>query len=447
MKEGDRNSLWVKHVDAPSNVRIAGPAVTEFISVAFMPDSQSILYIALDHNKGETTAYRVPVLGGPSDIVADDFGPIGFSRDGNQIAFIRMHGAESNLVVADADGSNQRVVATCQKPDFFELEWNAPSWSPDGKTIACPVSLHDPSGRYGTIVGVSPEGGKQTPLTTARWNYVGQSVWLPDGTGLLLAASDRPGSPMQVWSIGLPEGETTRITRDLNDYRDLSLTVDGRRLSAVQVQRVSSIWVAPAGGAGRSRQIGSEIGYLDVIAWTPDGQIVYRSDAGGSGADIWILKHDGSDARQLTVGARASRGLAVSPDGRHIVFVSDRAGRFNIWRMDTDGGNLRQLTSGDGEFYPQCSPDGKWVVFQSGEVEPRVWKVPMAGGQPVPLSETRAEQTGGFARWPEDRIFVPRLGIEPVTLGDRSHFVRGGAAPQPLRLPTDGLSPAGPVVA
>ena len=80
------------------------------------------------------------------------------------------------------------------------------------------------------------------------------------------------------------------------------------------------------------------------------GRVVYRSSAGG-GSDIWTINSDGSDARQLTVGAQASRGLTVSPDGRYIIFVSDRSGHFNLWRVVTTHGGTRQLTAGEGEFY------------------------------------------------------------------------------------------------
>jgi Tol biopolymer transport system component len=58
--------------------------------------------------------------------------------------------------------------------------------------------------------------------------------------------------------------------------------------------------------------------------------------------------------------------------------------------VDADGSNLKQLTSGEGEFYPQCTPDGQWIVYQRGEVEPTLWKVPTAGGDVVELTKTRA---------------------------------------------------------
>ena len=102
------------------------------------------------------------------------------------------------------------------------------------------------------------------------------------------------------------------------------------------------------------------------------------------------MSADGSNPKQLTIGARLYRGLTVSPDGRYIFFTSDRGGSFNIWRVDSDGGNLKQLTTGDSELYPTCTPDSRWVVYQRGEMEPRLWKVPTDGGESVQLTETRA---------------------------------------------------------
>jgi Tol biopolymer transport system component/DNA-binding winged helix-turn-helix (wHTH) protein len=385
--EGD--SLWVSHVAAPSSVRVAGPAATEYVSVTFAPDGDSIYYLTLDRDKGHTALYRVPVLGGPSSMAAYDTGPVDFSSDGRQIAFIRAYGAESRLIVASADGTNERALATRLQPEFFRVDWNAPAWSPDGKTIACQVRLKDERGQYETVIGVSVEDGSQTPLTQERWNYTGQPVWLADGSGLLVTASESANAPQQVWHVAHKSGEATRITNDLNNYYDLSLTADSSRLAAVQINSVSSIWVAPEGDASRAKQLASEVGWIQEMVWTPDGRIVYRSNAGGN-ADIWMMNADGSNQKQLTTGARANRGLAVSPDGRYIFFASDRAGRFNIWRVDSNGANLKQLTAGDGELYPQSTPDGQWVVYQHGEREERLWKVPTDGGEPVQLTRTRA---------------------------------------------------------
>jgi Tol biopolymer transport system component len=196
---------------------------------------------------------------------------------------------------------------------------------------------------------------------------------------------------MQVWRIRARDGIATQVTHDLSDYRDLSLDRNATRLTAVQVQAVSSIWVAPRGGPVSARQVRSETGSLDALAWTHDGRLVYASRAGGQGADIWIMNADGSEAKQLTVGAQVGQGLAVTPDGRRIIFSSGVTGASHLWRVDRDGGNLRQLTNGSGEFYPQSSPDGRWVVYQSElSIDPRLWKVPIDGGEAVQLTTTRA---------------------------------------------------------
>src|SRR5262245_5735370 len=384
------DSVWVSHVGAPPSVRIAGPSAAEFFSVRFANDGDSVYYVALDRNKGESTLNRVQVLGGPSTVIANDVSPPDFSPDGKQMTFVLADRENHRLVIANIDGSNQRTIAVRQKPDYFRDFPIAPAWSPDGKTIAAQARIHDERGQYETVICVGVEDGSQRILTSKRWNlFVGQPVWLADGSGVLVTAAESANTPVQVWHISLESGEATRITNDLNTYTDLSLTADSTRLAAVQINATSSIWIVPEGDAGRAKQIATDTGWIQEIGWTPDGRIVYRSNAVGT-ADIWVMNQDGSNAKQLTTGARANRGLAVSLDGRYIFFSSDRGGQFNIWRVEADGRNLKQLTHGDYDVYPQCARDGTSVIYQGGIAEPRLWKVPVDGGEAVQLTQTRA---------------------------------------------------------
>jgi Tol biopolymer transport system component len=182
-----------------------------------------------------------------------------------------------------------------------------------------------------------------------------------------------------------------KITADLNDYADVSLTADSQSLIAVRFERLINIWIAPGGDASRARQITSGSGREDGtrgLAWTPDGRIVYRSIA-GSHPDIWLMAADGSGNRQLSAGAQNNFDPAVSPDGLHVVWGSNRAGIFNIWRMDLDGSNPRQLTHGGGEWLPQYSPDGNWLVYRAwgAGIAGSLWKMPLNGAAPVRLSD------------------------------------------------------------
>ncbi len=387
--DADGDSLWVKPVSASSSSRIAGPSTAEFVWVTFSPDGNWIYYVTLDRDKGDTGLYRVAVQGGQSTMVAYDAYPLDFSPDGSRMTFVRGDKSLSRLLIANADGTNERVLAVLRQPEFFRMDWNAPSWSSDGKTIACQARLKDERGHYETVIGVEVANGSYKPLTSKRWSNVGQPVWLADQSGLLVTASESATGPEQIWHISSGTGEATRVTHDLNNYYDLSITADSGKLSAVQETSVSTIWIAPDGDANRAKQIASEVGPEKDLAWMPDGRIVYRSNAGGT-PEIWVMNSDGSNPTQLTTDARVTHGLSVSPDGRYIFFASDRDGRSNIWRIDANGSNPQQLTKGDDDFYPTCAPDGSWVAFQRQIMEPRLWRVGVEGGEAVQLTKTRA---------------------------------------------------------
>ena len=424
-EDAEGSKLWVRQVSGTTDVRIAGPAASEFVWTAFAPDGNHVYYLSLDRDKGDTELYRVPVLGGPAVKAANDTGPVAFSPDGTSMVFIRQSQGESRIIVAGIDGTNERVLSKRSEPEYYRINWNAPAWSPDGKTIACPARLVDNVGHYDTIVGINAADGSERTLTSGRWQQVGQPQWLANG--LFLTAAERTTGPQQIWHIAMPDGVATRITHDLNDYYDLSLTADGTRLSAVQNHVVSSLWVSQDGRAANSKQVGSEAGGLQDLAWMRDSRLAYLSNAGG-GTDIWIMDGNGANARQLTTGVLANRGMTISPDGRQIVFSSERTGRSNIWSVDADGTNLRQLTNSDGELYPQYTPDGQWIVFQRGEIETTLWRIPTAGGEAVQVISTRASRPaispdGSMVAFPylDPKLDKSRwsIGIIPVEGGAR----------------------------
>ena len=125
---------------------------------------------------------------------------------------------------------------------------------------------------------------------------------------------------------------------------------------------------------------------MACLSVAPNNKVVY-CDHSGDANDIWIMNGDGSDKKQLTNDQFIKVDAEVSPDGRYIVFSSDRSGGINIWRMDIDGNNLKQLTSGGRlDASPVFSPDGQWVVFHSVRSgKNALWKVSIDGGTPVQL--------------------------------------------------------------
>jgi Tol biopolymer transport system component len=98
--------------------------------------------------------------------------------------------------------------------------------------------------------------------------------------------------------------------------------------------------------------------------WSPDGtKIVFeRFDATG-GADIWLMNRDGSRQVQLTHGPFDAQP-AWSPDGRRIAFWRDLGDGEDLYTMRANGTDIRQVTDlPEGEAFPRYSPDGTTFAY------------------------------------------------------------------------------------
>ena len=385
-----QQSLWVSQVATNSSVQIVPPTDVAYGGLTFSKDGDYIFYVS------NSALYQIPVLGGEArKVLADVAGAISFAPDGGWFAFVRsLNTEETALMIANVSGGGERILATRKKPEF--LSSAGPAWSPDGSLIACPWGMIAGHKEMG-ITGVEVATAREKQITAQKWQAVDRVAWLSDGSGLIAPAVETGTGPLQIWHIPYPAGEARRITSDLNNYGDLSLTADSESLVTIQFERRSGLWIVPGGDPSRAKPVTSgKHDLYRVISLTPDGRILYPSNASGS-RDIWIMNADGTKQKQLTANAGANLQPSASPDGRYIVFLSNRAkvGAFNIWRMDADGSNPIQLTHGSGEVQPSCSPDGRWVVYSQGgpETSPEkktVWKVPIDGGEPVALTNTPA---------------------------------------------------------
>ena len=390
LEESGKRSLWTRHLGSESRVQIV-PAV-ESLSMfagAFSPDGGYVYYTRQDDQNPKGALYAVPVLGGASrKIVSDVSQPVSVSRDGKRIVFGRykLTNTDDHLMVVNSDGTNERLLATVKEPDY--LEGSAAAWSPDGTAIAIGygamvTDAAGPSPVYKMNVAViSLADPRFKTITTGNWAEVGSVTWLSDGSGLVFVVGERRTGARQIWQCSYPSGETRRITNDLNSYDSLSLTADDKAILSVQKHPASQIWVVPDGDTSRARPIVTRKNVQDGasgIGWTPDGRIVYDSNA-DSNSSIWSIGADGTDPKQLTDGNTDDFAPEVSPDGRNIIFGAVRNG-FQVWEMDVDGTNQRQITHGTGTPTFSFSPDGRWIV--SNPYLGGIFKTPAGGGEPI----------------------------------------------------------------
>lgn len=390
--EGGQQSLWLRQVATGKDLQVIAPARTEFYGLTFSHDGSYIYYVSQEMNH-LGMLFQVPSLGGaPTRLLEDVDSPVTLSPDDKRLAFIRYSPADRSLVIANVDGSGERKLASTPQTasvrigvtGLLPLAWIPPAWSPDGKTIACPVTITTPEGQAHTVWAFQAEDGQGHSFTPARWQTVGRMEWLADGSGLLISAADQEANPaQQIWHLSYPGGEARKVTNDLNDYHDLSVTRDGRTLIAVQSERKANIYIASSADLKERSQL-TDTNYdgLGGLAWTPDGRLVYTLQANGE-QNLWVNDFKGN-TKQLTSHAGLNQQPVVSPDGRYIVFVSNRTGLYHLWRMEVDGTRPQELTHGAADSEPDISADGQWVVYRSIVAgRGNIFRVSINGGEPV----------------------------------------------------------------
>jgi eukaryotic-like serine/threonine-protein kinase len=384
-------SLWVRQMGSGQSLELIPMGRRAYWGLSFSPDGD----IFFGEKRGDSggAIHRISPLGGtPRKIIENIESPPTFSPDGKQLAFLRARfptPTESSIIIADIDGSREKVLASVKLPDLFvPVFFGGASWSPDGKQIA--TALINRTKRSARVIGVEIASGEMTTISDAPWVQVAQVAWMPDGQGLVAIGFDGEDSRNQVWYLPYPKGAPVQITNDLFDYRIVSLTADGKSLLTVASDAAADVWMIPDGGEPKKLTKAKLEGAYGVDA-LPDGRIVFTSLETGK-LDVWSMNPDGNDRTLLTRDEHENRRPVASPDGRFIVYVSMTSSSTDICRMDVDGSNRRVLATG---VTPQVaisvSPDSKWVAYHVSQGSTfNIARVPAEGGAPVFLTEEGA---------------------------------------------------------
>jgi serine/threonine protein kinase len=387
--ENGKYTIRITEIATASDLRIVQPSAAVFSGLSFSPDGTYLYYL---ENQAETgTLYRVSKLGGGRRKILDDVNTsVTFAPDGASLAFVRTNRAldTPDLIVAQTNGTSERILARRTRADadtfMSDMKRAGPVWSPDGKVLACPTLRLSPEQQMNLEV-IDVETGAGHRLNAKSWHDISRVAWLTDGSGLVVSAAAEPGAPWQLHLLAYPGGDVHKVTNDPHNYTLITGARDSSLFLTLNIEEDSSVWqVSATDGAWTDVTTVTQRKGVSEILWDGAGKFFYTVND-GTHTNLWV-EEPGAPLRQLTFEADNFKP-AQSADGRHVVFVSTRAGAMNIWCMNADGTQPKQLTNGAYEDVPSVTPDGKWVIYRTGN---SIKKVSIDGGDAIKLFDRSA---------------------------------------------------------
>jgi Tol biopolymer transport system component len=228
---------------------------------AWSPRGNRIAFKVTDPNTGAGSIWIARADGTGRHLIAGpawDASQPAWAPDGDHLVFVRYHGGDTDLVIADVTTGVKRLV---RNNSAFEFE---PSWSPDGSLIALSSDRHHPDQQ--NIYVVSPDGSNWSQLTNST--YDSQPNWSPDGT-MIAFQSDRadPGNNYDIFRMMADGSNVVRLTHLAGTDAHPSWSPDNARI--VFAHRQTGIVVMRTDGSDKKRIYADASAIVSNPDWRP----------------------------------------------------------------------------------------------------------------------------------------------------------------------------------
>jgi serine/threonine protein kinase len=431
VSSGERATMWLRDLVEKNEARLAStPPEGEYLSILrFAADGHAIYYSFAHRGTDDHSLYRVPLIGGEPHLVHAGGWGFNLSFDDKRLAFWRYRkGGGDSVYVADTESGEEKLIADggstfAWSPDGSQMLfardrktlfvvrsdgtgerklWVAPQplrdawWKPGGDRVLCTVELN---GRDRQLFDVELATANARQLGTATWGQINDVRWLPEGSGFTVQGWIK-GQDHTLWLVSYPDGVAHRLPDDSNRYWSLGMTTDGTKLVSVQSVERSELLVSGNPERVSFQRIKSSTGDNYTLCWTSDRKLVYSSREGGS-YDLYVSDPDGSNRKLLTQDKTHDEiEPSASPDGRYIVFASNRSGEWGLFRMNSDGSGLAALTPAPEIYHadrdPHVTPDSRWVLYRHRDNGSTLWRVPIEGGRATLVKGVRPSLPDGL---------------------------------------------------
>lgn len=382
----------------------------EAISLAWSPDGALIAFQRLAASG--SGVYLVPALGGAErrlrSTTAQPSG-LSWSPDGKWIAFtdapVAEAGHQLNLISVDSLQTTPIPhISECQEETF-------PAFSPDGKQLAY-FCIPQP-GRF-ALYDVDPARG--IPHLIGRYaGWAAGMAWSRDQHKLVIARHVDGSTFSELDEIAVSDGQLQKLPFGEAggapgvSTRGDKLTFETWHFTGVEIWKRTLI---PPGAAAKKIIVSSTQASM-FPNYSPDGKhILFTSNRTGTD-EIWMSNADGTELLQIS-NFNSAGTPRWSPDGRRIAFDSRTEGHPGVYVANTEEWVPRKLRTNIEEMsQPFWSHDGKWIYFIGGADSGRIYRCPAAGGD----AEALSSQAGTFPQesFGGDKVyFVTNVGSNPT---------------------------------
>ncbi|MBI3404831.1 MAG: PD40 domain-containing protein, partial [Acidobacteria bacterium] len=322
----------------------------------------------------------------------------------------------------------QRAAANSQRPltidDLFAIKSvGGPQLSPDGKWVAFTVGTTNvrEERNESQVWLVATAGGDAQPMTMSG-SSAGNPKWSPDGKYLSFIATRGENARAQIWAMNRSGGEAQALTDVKQGVSDYEWSPDSTRLLLVirdpspeEIQREKD----EEAGVRPARPRTQPPWVVDRLQFKQDvqGYLDHRRN------HLYVFEIASKKLRQITSGDNQDGGAQWSPDGKQIVFVSNRSdnpdGNFNsdLWLVSADntdmGKTMLKLTSNVGpDSNPAWSPDGKAIAYETATDVKNFWYattylavISAQGGTPQIISQS-LDRNASNPKYSEDGKWI-----------------------------------------
>jgi len=253
-----------------------------------------------------------------------------------KLAYVNASSGNKELYMMDYDGASP-VRLTSNKAINL-----SPAWSPDLRSIAFTSYMGN---GYPYMYRLFPFEKRPIQLIAGYLGINSSPAWSPDGRQLALTLS-KDGNP-EIYVFTVATGAFRRLTTFSGIDTEPTWSPTGREIAFVSDRSGSAqIYVMDAEGTNVRRLTND--GFNTQPRWSPKGDAIAFTSRQGV-HDIWAVSPDGMGLRRLTAGPGSNESASWAPNGRHIVFQSNRLGGFQLFTMLADGTEQQQLSRGPGD--------------------------------------------------------------------------------------------------